>query len=118
MGLLLPTHLAEVGITGLFPLWGRDTAALAAEMIEVGLRATITCLDPTKLDRSFAGRSFDAAFLRELPDDVDPCGENGEFHTFAWAGPMFSRPIPVEVGEVVERDGFMFADLLPATSTA
>ena len=111
------TKFGEVGMTGLFPLWGRDTAALATEMIDVGLRATITCLDPRKLDRSFAGRSFDAAFLQELPDDVDPCGENGEFHTFAWAGPMFSRPVPIEVGEVVERDGFMFADLMPAAST-
>lgn len=110
------TKLAEVGMTGLFPLWGRDTAALASEMIDVGLRATITCLDPRKLDRSFTGRSFDTAFLKELPDDVDPCGENGEFHTFAWAGPMFNMPVPVEVGEVVERDGFMFADLLPAAA--
>ena len=110
------TKLAEIGMTGLFPLWGRDTTALAYEMIEVGLRATITCIDPQKLDRSFAGRSFDAVLLDELPAEVDPCGENGEFHTFAWAGPMFRRPVPVEVGEVVERSGFVFADLLLAAS--
>ena len=71
------------------------------------------CIDPKKLDRSFAGRSFDAAFLEDLPDNVDPCGENGEFHTFAWAGPMFKRPVSIEVGDVVERDGFVFADMLP-----
>jgi uncharacterized protein (TIGR00290 family) len=106
--------LAEVGMRGIFPLWMRDTAILAREMIELGIRATLTCIDPKKLDRSFAGRSFDAALLGDLPADVDPCGENGEFHTFTWAGPMFSRPIPIVVGEVVERDGFVFADVLPA----
>jgi len=110
------TKLAEVGMRGIFPLWMPDTAALAREMVEVGVRATLTCIDPKKLDRSFAGRSFDAVLLKELPDDVDPCGEHGEFHTFAWAGPMFSRPVPIEVGEVVERDGFVFADMLPAAS--
>ena len=108
--------LAEIGMRGIFPLWMRDTAILAREMIELGIRATLTCIDPKKLDRSFAGRSFDAALLGDLPADVDPCGENGEFHTFAWAGPMFSRPIPIVVGEVVERDGFVFADVLPAAS--
>ena len=108
--------LAEIGMRGIFPLWMRDTAILAREMIELGIRATLTCIDPKKLDRSFAGRSFDAALLGDLPADVDPCGENGEFHTFTWAGPMFSRPIPIVVGEVVERDGFVFADVLPAAS--
>ena len=112
------TQLAGMGMGGIFPLWGRDTATLAREMVDVGLRATLTCIDPKRLDRSFAGRSFDAALLEELPSDVDPCGENGEFHTFAWAGPMFTRPIPVEVGEVVERVGFVFADLLPAASSS
>jgi uncharacterized protein (TIGR00290 family) len=107
-------RLAEVGLRAVFPLWGRDTAALAREMVAVGLRATLTCVDPRKVDRSFAGRAFDAALLDALPSGVDPCGENGEFHTFAWAGPMFSRAIPVAVGEVVEREGFVFADLLPA----
>jgi diphthamide synthase (EF-2-diphthine--ammonia ligase) len=81
-------------------------------MIAGGLVAHVTCVDPTKLDRSFAGRTFDAAFLADLPSGVDPCGENGEFHTFVSAGPMFRAPIPVRVGEVTERDGFVFADLL------
>jgi uncharacterized protein (TIGR00290 family) len=108
-------RLAEVGMRGIFPLWGRDTRELAREMIAVGIRATLTCVDPRKLDRSFAGRSFDAALLDALPEGVDPCGENGEFHTFAWAGPSFRRPIAIGVGEVVERDGFVFADLLPST---
>ncbi len=105
-------RLAEVGIRGVFPLWGRRTDALARAMIDVGIRATLTCIDPRKLDRSFAGRTFDASLLADLPATVDPCGENGEFHTFTWAGPMFSGPIPVRVGEVVDRDGFVFADLL------
>ena len=108
------SRLSAIGMTGLFPLWKRDTTALAGEMIDVGLRATVTCIDPKRLDRSFAGRSFDADFVRALPPDVDPCGENGEFHSFAWNGPMFARPIPVQTGEVVDRDGFVFADLLPA----
>jgi uncharacterized protein (TIGR00290 family) len=108
------TKLATVGMSGLFPLWMRDTTALAREMTARGLRATITCIDPKKLPRSFAGRSFDAALLADLPRDVDPCGENGEFHTFAWAGPMFKRTIDVQLGEVVDRDGFVFADVLPA----
>jgi uncharacterized protein (TIGR00290 family) len=107
--------LAAVGMTGVFPLWMRDTAALANEMIASGLQATLTCIDPRRLDRSFAGRTFDAELLKDLPRDVDPCGENGEFHSFASAGPMFTKPIPIEVGEVVERDGFVFADVL-ATS--
>jgi uncharacterized protein (TIGR00290 family) len=106
-------RLAEIGMVGLFPIWRTDTAALAEEMIGAGIRATITCVDPRKLDRSFAGRAFDASLLDSLPPTVDPCGENGEFHSFAWAGPMFAAPIPVTVGEVVERDGFVFADVLP-----
>jgi diphthamide synthase (EF-2-diphthine--ammonia ligase) len=80
-------------------------------MIESGLRAKITCVDPKKLSRNFAGREFDAAFLNDLPPQIDPCGENGEFHSFVYAGPMFANPIPVEPGEIVERDGFIFADL-------
>ena len=106
--------LAGTGISPLFPLWQRDTRALAREMIDGGLRATLTCVDPRKLDAAFAGRSFDRAFLSDLPAGVDPCGENGEFHTFAWSGPMFDNPIPVVAGAVVEREGFVFADLLPA----
>lgn len=107
--------LAGTGISPLFPLWQRDTHALAREMIDGGLRATLTCVDPKKLDRTFAGRDFDRDLLTALPSTVDPCGENGEFHTFAWSGPMFEKPIPIAKGAVVEREGFVFADLLPAS---
>jgi len=103
--------LAGTGITPLFPLWGIETGRLAREMIAGGLVAYVSCLDPGKLPERFAGRRFDAAFLDELPAGVDPCAENGEFHTFACTGPMFSRPIAVEPGEVVTRDGFVFCDL-------
>lgn len=103
--------LAGTGLTPIFPLFGADTPVLAREMIAAGLRARLTCVDPKQLDRRFAGREFDLALLDELPQDVDPCGERGEFHSFAYDGPMFSRPIPVETGIVVERDGFVFADL-------
>jgi uncharacterized protein (TIGR00290 family) len=109
-------QLAGTGIAPLFPLWGRDTHALAAEMIAGGLVAHVTCVDPRKLDRSFAGRTFDATFLASLPAGVDPCGENGEFHTFVSAGPMLSRPVPVRAGEVTKRDGFVFADVVPASA--
>jgi uncharacterized protein (TIGR00290 family) len=104
-------RLAGTGLTPIFPLFGADTAALAREMIAAGLRARITCLDPRVLDRAFAGREFDAALLADLPASIDPCGERGEFHTFAYAGPMFGRAIPVETGVTVERDGFIFTDL-------
>jgi len=107
-------RLAEVGMTAEFPLWQRDTAALAREMIAAGMEARIACLDPRRLDRGFAGRSFDDALLDALPADVDPCGENGEFHTVVTAGPMFTAPIPTRLGEIVEREGFVFADVLPA----
>jgi hypothetical protein len=107
------TKLREIGMSAVFPLWMRDTTLLARQMIASGLEATITCIDPRRLDRSFAGRSFDADLLEALPEGIDPCGENGEFHTFASAGPMFTGPIRIAVGEVVERDGFVFADLLP-----
>ena len=109
------SKLAEIGIQGVFPLWLRDTAELAHEMISVGLRATVTCVDPHKLDDSFAGRAFDASFLESLPEEVDPCGENGEFHTVVTQSPMFRCPIPVVVGEIVTRDGCIFADVLPKT---
>ena len=109
-------RLASTGITPLFPIWGLDTRELALEMVEAGLRALVTCVDPKQLDRAFVGRVFEASFLKELPAGVDACGENGEFHTFATRGPMFRAPIAVEVGEVVERDGFVFADLVPASS--
>jgi diphthamide synthase (EF-2-diphthine--ammonia ligase) len=82
-------------------------------MIAGGLKATLTCVNPKALEASFAGRDFDAALLADLPPSVDPCGERGEFHSFAWDGPMFQRPVPIQRGEVVERDGFVFADLLP-----
>ncbi len=110
-------RLAELGLRGVFPLWMRDTARLADEMVKSGLRAILTCIDSKKLAPSFAGRSFDAELLAALPAGVDPCGENGEFHTFAWAGPMFDRSIDVARGETVERDGFVFADLVPAEPT-
>jgi diphthamide synthase (EF-2-diphthine--ammonia ligase) len=108
-------RLAGSGLTPLFPLWRtKSTIELAREMVEGGLSARLTCVDPRRLDRSFAGRTFDAAFLDALPAEVDPCGENGEFHSFATQGPMFRAPVAVTPGEVVERDGFVFADLQPA----
>ena len=114
--------LAGSGLTPIFPLFGANTAALAKEMVAAGLRARLTCVDPKQLDRSFVGREFDAALLRNLPASVDRCGERGEFHSFAYDGPMFSRPIPIESGEIVERDGFAFADLtcpaIPSASSA
>jgi uncharacterized protein (TIGR00290 family) len=104
-------QLHGTGLTPLFPLWGLPTDVLAREMVAGGLRATLTCVDPKVLPASFAGREFDEALLADLPQGVDPCGENGEFHTFAYDGPMFMQPIPVVRGEVVHRDGFVFADL-------
>jgi uncharacterized protein (TIGR00290 family) len=110
-------RLAGTGLTPMFPLWkAKPTTELAHEMIDGGLRAYLTCIDPRKLDRSFAGRAFDAALLTELPEGVDPCGENGEFHSFVWDGPMFREPLAVEVGEIVERDGFAFADVITRKS--
>lgn len=108
--------LAACGMTPAFPLWGRDTRQLAEEMLAGGLRAHLTCVDPRKLDRTFAGRQFDRALLAALPAGVDPCGENGEFHTCVSAAPMFRQSISVTPGEVVERDGFVFADLMPETA--
>lgn len=103
--------LAGTGLTPIFPLFGSDTATLARTMIAGGLRARITCLNPKHLDRSFAGREFDAQLLADLPPGVDPCAERGEFHTCSYAGPMFSAPLALETGVVVERDGFVFTDL-------
>jgi uncharacterized protein (TIGR00290 family) len=105
--------LAAAKMTPLFPLWLRDTAKLARAMIASGLVAHVVCLDPRKLDRSFAGRRFDESFLRDLPPEIDPCGENGEFHTVVSAGPMFKAPIAIEIGETVEREGFVFTDVIP-----
>jgi uncharacterized protein (TIGR00290 family) len=109
--------LAGTGLTPIFPLFGADTTTLAREMVAGGLKARLTCVNPKVLDRTFAGRDFDTSFLDELPASVDPCGERGEFHSFAYDGPMFSRPIPIKSGEVVERDGFVFADVLPRTTS-
>ncbi|MCZ7687139.1 MAG: adenine nucleotide alpha hydrolase [Sandaracinaceae bacterium] len=104
--------LAAVGMRALFPLFGRDTRALAREMVAAGLRAIITCVDTRALDRSFVGRAYDDALLDALPPGVDPCGENGEMHTFVVAGPMLDRALSVRVGEIVERGPFVFADLI------
>jgi uncharacterized protein (TIGR00290 family) len=104
--------LTGTGIAPVFPIWGRPTAALAHEMLAAGLRAHLVCVDRNKLPEAFAGRVFDRALLTDLPDGVDPCGENGEFHTFVSAGPMLAKPLAVKVGDVVERDGAAYADLL------
>jgi uncharacterized protein (TIGR00290 family) len=106
-------QLAGTGIAPAFPLWGRDTRELAREMLAAGIVATVTCLDPRKLPRELAGRRWDSFLLRELPAEVDPCGEHGEFHTFVSDGPGFSEAIGTMPGEVVEREGFVYADLLP-----
>ncbi len=105
--------LAACGMTPVFPLWRLDTAQLAKQMVAGGLEAWLACVDSRKLGREFAGRRFDAQLLADLPAKVDPCGEYGEFHTLATAGPMFRAPIQVQAGEIVERDGFVYADLLP-----
>jgi uncharacterized protein (TIGR00290 family) len=104
--------LAAVGITPIFPLWKQDTFQLARRMLDVGFRAVITCVDPKMLDPKFAGRQFDENFLDELPPGVDPCGENGEFHTLTYDGPIFKKPIEIALGERVMRDGFQFIDIL------
>ena len=104
-------RLAGSGLTPLFPLFGADTAKLAREMIAAGLRARITCLDPRRLDRTFAGREFDSSLLTDLPADVDACGERGEFHTFCYAGPMFTAPVAVATGVTIDREGFVFTDM-------
>ena len=107
-------RLAGSGLTPLFPLWGLPTDRLAREMIAGGLDAVVTSVDPRQIDPGFAGRRYDAPLLSDLPASADPCGERGEFHTFCCAGPMFSRPIPVATGQIVERDGFVFADVIGA----
>jgi uncharacterized protein (TIGR00290 family) len=106
-------RLARVGKAAMFPVWGRDTTLLAREFIEAGFEAVLVCVDPAQLDASFVGRAYDSELLADLPQGVDPCGENGEFHTFVHAGPIFSRRIEIELGERVMRDGFAFCDLLP-----
>ncbi|HWZ64082.1 MAG TPA: hypothetical protein VNX02_13745 [Steroidobacteraceae bacterium] len=105
-------QLDALGMQAIFPLWQRETSGLAHEMIASGLVAHLVCVDPRRLNAAFAGRRFDRELLQDLPAGVDPCGENGEFHTVVSAGPMFSAPIQVRRGEVVERDGFVFADVI------
>jgi len=106
-------NLALVGMNAMFPIWKRDTRELAIEFVQMGFRAITVCVDPRVLDASFAGRLLDASFFADLPPGVDPCGENGEFHTFVFEGPVFRTPIPFQIGEKVLRDGFCFCDLLP-----
>ena len=101
------------GVTPTFPLWSWPTQELARHIIDVGIRAVVTCVDSRQMSPGLVGRAYDAQFLEELPEEVDPCGERGEFHTFVWDGPGFSAPIDVKVGELVERDGFVFCDVLP-----
>jgi uncharacterized protein (TIGR00290 family) len=103
-------NLAGTGLEPLFPLWLEPTPQLAQEMIAGGLKAKLVCVDPKKLDPKFAGRDFDAQLLRDLPSTVDPCGENGEFHTCVYAGPMFVRELSITLGEIVERDSFVYCD--------
>jgi uncharacterized protein (TIGR00290 family) len=111
-------QLKDTGLQPLFPLWGLPTKALAQEMISTGLRAKLVCVDPRQISANFIGCDFDHKFLSEIPESVDPCGENGEFHSFVHAGPMFSRDLAIVTGENVERDGFWFCDVLPAVAAA
>jgi uncharacterized protein (TIGR00290 family) len=111
-------RLHGTGLDPIFPIWGLNTQALIGEMIDAGLRARIVCLDCAKLSPEFAGCELDRDLLRRLPAGIDPCGENGEFHTFAYAGPMFSDPIAIAAGESVKRDGFIYSDVLPARTNA
>jgi uncharacterized protein (TIGR00290 family) len=106
-------QLGETGLEPIFPVWDIPTDRLAAEMLAAGVRATLTCVDPRKLDKSFAGREFSSKLLEQMPAGIDPCGENGEFHTFCFASPVFCSSIETTLGDVVERDGFIFADVLP-----
>lgn len=106
-------QLQGTGLEALFPVWKIPTGQLGREMIAAGVKAKITCVDPSKLAKSFAGRDYDQPLLNTLPVEIDPCGENGEFHTFVYDSPVFSSPIGVRMGEIVERDGFVFADVLP-----
>lgn len=104
--------LAQIGMKGIFPLWKYPTDLLSKRMIEDRFEAVLSCIDPKKVPKEFAGRRYDASLLKDLPSGVDPCGENGEFHSFAFGGPIFKKNIPIQVGERVERDGFIFADIL------
>jgi uncharacterized protein (TIGR00290 family) len=106
-------NLARVGMEAIFPIWKRDTRELARHFVDLGFRARAVCVDPRVLGSSFAGRKLDESFFRDLPAGADPCGENGEFHTFVYDGPIFQKPVKCRTGEVVERDSFVFCDLLP-----
>jgi uncharacterized protein (TIGR00290 family) len=106
-------QLAGTGLTPIFPLWQIPTAQIAKDMMAAGVKAKITCVDPSKLDRSFAGRDFNAELIQDLPAGVDPCGENGEFHTFVYDAPVFMERIDIRTGQIVDREGFVFADVLP-----
>jgi uncharacterized protein (TIGR00290 family) len=105
--------LAHAGMSAIFPLWDVNTRELSERFMADGFRARTACIDPRELDKSFAGRELDGSFFRDLPIEVDPCGENGEFHTFVFDGPIFRWPVPIVTGQVVERDSFVFCDLLP-----
>ncbi len=109
-------NLARIGMEGLFPVWGRDTQAFAREFLRLGFRATLVCVDTAKVPDAFAGRAFDHALLGEFPEGVDPCGENGEFHTFVWAGPVFREPVEFSLGEIRKDGQFCFRDLVPAAA--
>ena len=109
-------NLARIGMTALFPIWKRDTRDLIRQFHSVGFRAIAACVDPKVLDRTFAGRELDEQFFRDLPNNVDPCGENGEFHPFVFDGPIFRNPISVRAGEILERDSFIYCDLLSAAT--
>jgi uncharacterized protein (TIGR00290 family) len=105
-------QLAGTGLEPLFPLWGLSTKALANDMVEGGVRAKLTCVDPSKLNKAYVGREFDLPLIESLPPGIDPCGENGEFHTFVYEAPVFTHPIRIQTGEILERDAFVFADVM------
>ncbi|MEJ2735481.1 MAG: diphthine--ammonia ligase [Anaerolineae bacterium] len=110
-------RMSRIGMRAIFPLWGKNTAELARQFVQWGFRAIVVCVDTQALDAAYAGREYDEAFLKDLPEGVDPCGENGEFHTFVYAGPVFHRPIQVERGQIVMReDRFCYCDLVAASS--
>ncbi|VAW74617.1 COG2102: Predicted ATPases of PP-loop superfamily [hydrothermal vent metagenome] len=111
-------QLKDTGITPVFPLWNIPTQKLAKEMIEQGLKAVVTCIDPKQIGSQYVGKIFDLEFLESLPEQTDPCGENGEFHSYVYEGPMFNHNINIEIGEVVERDGFVFADVVAKTEVS
>jgi uncharacterized protein (TIGR00290 family) len=106
--------LAQIELTPVFPLWLENTSTVAMEMIRLGFRSLVTCVDTRKLDSQYAGRQFDQGFLNDLPPQIDPCGENGEFHTFVYDGPIFKETLSVTLGKRVLRDGFQFVDVLPS----